>query len=315
MNDSSRNSQVANQTTRMDFDRAHRKAFMRDVLSWMTKSSNHLLPFDEVRRVITLRGQYDLGIRQIPIDHIVGSVNRSNDFDRAFLPRVTNTRGRWMSIDRARLEDVQLPAIEVIKIGDVYFVKDGNHRVSVAQENGQKFIDAYVTEISVPVEITPESKLEDIILQEERQQFLESTRINEIVPENQIYLTMVGQYGQLAEHISVHRWYMGEKFDQPISQEEAVYSWYYKVYLPIVQVIRKHHILDDFPGHTEADLYLWIITHQYFLAEHSHGYVTFEQAAIHFVNKYSQKPFRRLRYLLRSWGKWIKKIFAFSGQN
>jgi hypothetical protein len=303
------NTYASDHATWVDFDRAHLKAFWREILSWITHSSNDLLPFDEVRRVITLRGQHDLGVREIPLDHIVGSVNRSNDFDRAFLPRVTNTRSRWMSIDKARLMSVELPVIEVIKIGDVYFVKDGNHRVSVARENGQAFIDAFVTEIVVPVEITPESNLEDIILQEERRQFLEKSEIEKLVPDSDIRLTMVGHYSELLEHISVHRWYMGEKFDQPIGEDEAVRSWYFKVYLPIVNVIRARKILTDFPGHTEADLYLWIITHQYFLTERKHGYVTFDQAAAHFVNKYSRHPVRRIRYRLRKIGRWFEKLF------
>ncbi len=287
------------QNARMDFDRAHMKSFFREILSWFNHSSNDLLPYDEVRRVVPLKGQMDVGIKVIPLDHIVGSVNRYNDFDRAFLPKEANSRGRWMSIDKARMQAVNLPAIEVIKIGEVYFVKDGNHRVSVAREMGQVYIDAYVSEIITPVEITPDQNLEEIILQQEYAQFISKTKINEIVPEQQIRLTQVGVYPQLEEHISVHRWYMGEKFDQPITEEEAVRSWYYKVYLPIVQIIRNRNILNDFPGYTETDLYFWIITHQYFLAESKNGYVPFEQAAVHFVNKYSHKPLRRIRYQLR----------------
>jgi hypothetical protein len=197
----------------------------------------------------------------------------------------------------------------VYKIGEVYFVRDGNHRVSVARENGQVFIDAYVTEMIVPIEITPESNLEDIILQQEYNQFIESTLINTLIPENDIHLTQVGQYESLMDHISVHRWYMGEKFNQPITDDEAVKSWYYKVYLPIIRIIRARKILVDFPGHSEADLYLWIITHQYYLTERRQGYVTFEQAAIHYVNKYSQRPIRRIRNTLRNIRHWIKKLF------
>ncbi len=297
------------QSARLDFDRAHMKAFFREIYSWLNRSSNDLLPYDEIRRAIPIKGQHDLGIRVIPLDHIVGSVNRNNDFDRAFLPRVGNIRTRWMSIDKARMQAVNLPAIEVIKVGDIYFVKDGNHRVSVAREMGQLYIDAYVSEISVPVIITPGSDIEDIILGQEQIQFHQNTNIKEIIPESDIRFTQVGLYSQLEDHISVHRWYMGEKFDQPISEEEAVRSWYFKVYLPIVQIIRSRKILDDFPKHTEADLYLWIITHQYFLAEHKHGYVPFEQAAIHFVNKYSHRPLRRIRYMFRKFSRLVKKIF------
>jgi hypothetical protein len=309
MNNPEQNSIIPNEASRYDFDRAHLKAFLNETLSWITKSSNDLLPFDDVRRMLPLKGQYDLGNKEIPIDHIVGSVNRFNDFDRAFLPRQTNTRSRWMSVDRARIQDISLPPIEVYKIGDVYFVRDGNHRVSVARENGQAFIDAYVTEMIVPIEITPESNLEDIILQQEYNQFLESTRIDKLIPENDIHLTQVGQYQALLDHISVHRWYMGEKFNQPISDDEAVQSWYYKVYLPIIRIIRTRKILADFPGHSEADLYLWIITHQYYLTERRHGYVTFEQAAIHFVNKFSRRPIRRIRNAFRNIRHWFKRLF------
>lgn len=310
MDDSNRpNSDYSGQSARFDFDRAHLKSFLRETLSWLTHSSNDLLPFDEVRKLVSLQGQFDLGIRTIPLDHIVGSVNRYNDFDRAFLPRLTTTRGRWIRVDEARIQSVDLPVIEVIKIGEIYFVKDGNHRVSVAREMGQLDIDAYVTEIIVDIEITPESNLEDIILKQEFDQFLKNTNIKTVLPESDIRLTQVGLYSLIEEHISVHRWYMGEKFNQPITEEEGVRSWYFKVYMPIIQIIRKRNILADFPGHTEADLYLWIITHQFFLTEHKHGYVTFEQAAIHFVNKYSRKPIRRFRYMMRKVGRWFEKLF------
>jgi hypothetical protein len=309
MNNPEPNPLIPFQNARYDFDRAHLKAFLHEIISWITKSSNDLLPFDEVRRILPLKGQYDLGYKEVPVDHIVGSVSRFNDFDRAFLPKLSNTRGRWMSIDRARLQEITLPPIELYKIGNVYFVRDGNHRVSVARETGQAFIDAYVIEMLVPIDITPDSNLEDIILQQEYTQFLESTLINTLIPENDIHLSQVGQYQTLLEHISVHRWYMGEKFTQPMSDDEAVQSWYYKVYLPIIRIIRTRQILADFPGHTEADLYLWIITHQYYLTERRHGYVTFEQAAIHFVNKFSKRPISRIRNTFLNIRHWFKKLF------
>ncbi len=117
------------------------RVFWRSVLGWFNKSSNQLLAFDEIRKYLPVHGQYDVGVRQIPIDKIVGSVGRYNDFDRAFLPRHRHIRSRWISIDLAKLRDIELPPIEVYKIGEVYFVKDGNHRVSVAREKGQKYIE------------------------------------------------------------------------------------------------------------------------------------------------------------------------------
>ena len=87
-------------------------------------------------------------MKQIETDKIIGSVSRFQEFDRAFLPRQTHTRERWESIDKAYYKDVILPPIDVYQIGEIYFVKDGNHRVSVARERGQLYMDAFVVKIS-----------------------------------------------------------------------------------------------------------------------------------------------------------------------
>src|SRR5512138_1525754 len=118
---------------KLDFENAIRKGYWRSVMSWFTRTDNKLLPYDEFRRSLPVYGQHDIGMRQIELDKIIGSVGRYLDFDRAFLPRRTNTRNRWESVDRAHLQDITLPPIEVYKVGTVYFVKDGNHRVSVAR--------------------------------------------------------------------------------------------------------------------------------------------------------------------------------------
>src|SRR5437867_13096586 len=138
---------------RADYRRARRRAFMRGVLSWFRRADNALLAFDEVRRGIHAQAQHDGGVREVEIDQIVGSVGRYRDFDRAFLPRQARTRGRWESIDTAYLTHVELPPIELYKIGETYFVKDGNHRVSVARERGQVFVDARVIEVESPAPV------------------------------------------------------------------------------------------------------------------------------------------------------------------
>ena len=115
-----------------DYERAVFKAIWRAVIAWMTGKNNELLPFDEVRDRLPLRGQHDLGLKEVRIDQIVGSLGRYRDFDRAFLPRQLHTKDRWLSIDKAHHRDIILPPVELYKLGEVYFVKDGNHRVSVA---------------------------------------------------------------------------------------------------------------------------------------------------------------------------------------
>ena len=93
--------------------------------------------------------QHDGGIHDIDISKIVGSIGRAQDFDRDFMPANDHVLHRWVNIDRIYHDGVGLPAIEVFKLGDEYFVEDGHHRVSVAKFHGQKYIDAHVIEIKV----------------------------------------------------------------------------------------------------------------------------------------------------------------------
>lgn len=295
------------QTVRADFERAHFKAFLHDIFSWLMREDNDLLPFDEVQKHLPLHNQHYLGMQEIPVDKIIGSVGRYQDFDRAFLPKRTNLRPRWVNIDRARLQDINLPPIEVYKVGDAYFVKDGNHRVSVARQNGQAFIDAEVIEWNVPVTLNENTRIDDLIREQEQAEFLQKTHLLNLIPDAKIEFSLPGMYDKLIEHIQVHRWYMGIKRKAEVPFEEAVISWYKRVYLPLVQIIREKNILDDFPGRTETDLYLWIIEHQWYLAQQRlKSKVTLEEAATHFVNKYSRRPWRRLKY---SYWKWRKKLF------
>ena len=165
-----------------DFEWAVFKGFLRSVLSLITRRNNSLLSFDEVRARLPLKGQHSLGLRQVPIANIVGSMGRYNDFDRAFLPVQTRTKDRWVNISKAAYNDVSLPAIELYKIGEIYFVRDGNHRVSVARGRGQEFIDAFVTEIVVPVHLTADTRVDDLQLKQEYALFVEQTGLPGLRP-------------------------------------------------------------------------------------------------------------------------------------
>ncbi|MCL4295523.1 MAG: hypothetical protein KJ077_07340 [Anaerolineae bacterium] len=130
-----------------DFAHAVHRALWRDWLSWLIRKNNNLLPFEQVRRHLSFKGQHQRGLCAVPLDKIVGSVNRYHDFDRAFFPRQSRTRDRWLSINKAYYQDIALPPVELLKVGEIYFVSDGHHRISVARARGQEFIDASVTEI------------------------------------------------------------------------------------------------------------------------------------------------------------------------
>lgn len=286
-----------------DFRHAYQKGFWRAIFSWLQNKNNELLPFEEVLKHIPMRGQNYVGVRQIETDKIIGSVSRYNDFDRAFLPRQTHTRSRWESIDRAHFKQIILPPIEVYKIGDYYFVKDGNHRVSVAREKGQVFVDAFVTEVHTPGRITRDTDLNNLVLEQEYADFINQTKLDELFPNQDFRFTLPGQYDKVLQHISVHRWFMGEKLNRPVSDEEAVKGWYREVFNPLVRIIRKHQILKDFPNRTEMDLYLWIIEHRWYLAEELKRRVSLESAARDFTSRFSNRPFRHIR---QAW-QWLQK--------
>jgi hypothetical protein len=278
-----------------DYERARRKSFLRSIASWLLRSDNALLAFEEMRRGIHAQTQRDGGLHEVPIDQIVGSVGRYRDFDRAFLPRQARTRDRWESVDHAHREGIEVPPIELYRIGDLYFVKDGNHRVSVARERGQAFIDAHVIDVAAPAPVKSVEDLLDFIRDRDALAFYEKTDLLRLRPDARIELTLPGQYDKLLEHISTHRWYLGNEQKREVSYPEAVASWYDRVYLPTIEAIRKTGALRDFPNRTEADLYLWITEHHWNLhqAAHPKG-ESLEAVVSDYAGENSERPLRPL---------------------
>jgi hypothetical protein len=140
---------ISRQLALRDFERASHQVFWRDLHSRLTRKSNDLLSFDELHSYLPLAGQRYRGLQVVPLHQITGSEGRFRDFDRAFCPRQSRTKDRWLNIDKAYYEDITLPPVVLYKLGQVYFVRDGNHRVSVARAHRQEFIDAFVTEIEL----------------------------------------------------------------------------------------------------------------------------------------------------------------------
>jgi hypothetical protein len=289
-----------NQTARNDFDNAMRKGFWSSVFNGFNPARGQLLPFDEIRKHLPNKGQYFAGLKTIELEKIVGSVGRYNDFDRKFMPIQRHTRSRWINIDRAMLNEEFLPPIEVYQIGPIYFVKDGNHRVSVAREKGQIYIDANVIRMPLDIHFQPNTNIDELIREIEKSDFNKETRLKELRPFAKIEITLPGGYAKLSEHIHVHRWFMGEHRKAAVPWDEAVIDWYDRVYLPLIRVITNKNILADFPGRTDADLYVWIIEHLWYLRnEEKYCDVTIQDAAERFTREYSYKPLRRLKNFAR----------------
>ncbi len=247
-----------------DFQNARRKAALRELVARLTGKPNELLSYDDVAQKLRLHVRSERGIQEIPLDAIVGSVGRYSDFTRDFLPRKDENQRRWVQV-RAMMENPSgggIPPIDVYKVGEVYFVLDGNHRVSAARQAGFKTIEAHVIEVQTDVPLTPEVSPDDLIIKAEYANFLEKTGLKRLRPEADLSVSVPGQYQKLLEHIEVHRYFMGIDFQREISWEEAVAHWYDAVYLPVIEPIREHGLLRWFPGRTETDLYLWVAEHR-----------------------------------------------------
>src|SRR5215216_216586 len=285
---------------RSDFQRARFKAFMNRVWGAVSGQPSMLLSYDEIKEKLHIGGPIYRGVKTVRVDQIVGSLNRYQDFDRVFLPKSDELAQRWQSVNRAFYQDISLPPVVVYKVGQVYFVVDGHHRVSVAREQGQIFIEAEVRECATRVNLTPNLRLEDLEILGNKVNFLERTSLDSLRSDANIKVTIPDGFDRMLEHIAVHRYFMGLDWKRDISEEEAITHWYDNVYLPVVKVIRDTDILKDFPGKTEGDLYLWVLDHQRYLVEEGETLQPPEAAARTFVDEGVKKPARKPRSDKRS---------------
>jgi hypothetical protein len=167
---------------------------------------------------------------------------------------------------------------------------DGNHRISVAKEMGVKYIDAEIIEFSTNVKIDKNTDLKALILKAEYSDFLNQTELDRHRLDGEIEFTIPGRYNFLLEHVTVHRYFKGIDENRPVSLAEAAFSWYNHLYYPMVAIFRRHEIMKKFSHRTEADLYLWITTHRYFLMEKFGTEINVEHAVLDFAEKYQIKP-------------------------
>ena len=272
----------------LDFRRARRRSFFNQVRETLSGQRRRLLAFDEVREKLHLGGPVYRGLQSVPLDEIIGSVNRYRDFDRLFLPTQSHTEDRWRRINRAWYEEINLPPVMLYKVGEVYFVVDGNHRVSVARDRGQQFIDAEVREVESRVPVTADMQPDDLECLGERVAFLERTQLDRYYPDAVIKPTVLGGYDRLLEHIAVHRYFMGIDHGRAPSEEEAVTDWFNTLYQPVVEVVRRSGALEEFPGRTETDLYLWIMDHLHFLRSQEAD-IGPAEAAVDFIQSLDEK--------------------------
>ncbi len=244
-----------------EFKLARRRATLEMLTGRLRGRSVDLLSFNEIADMLKVHGRSERGVQDIPIAAIVGSVGRYNDFTRSFLPRQDWDATRWARVKMSG-HVVDLPPIEVYKVGEAYFVLDGNHRVSIARRLGVEYIHAHVIEVKTRVPIDPTIQPDELIIKAEYVAFLEWTQLDKLRPFANLQVTVPGRYQQLENHIEVHRFFIEMEEEIELPDDEAVTRWFDEAYLPLVKAIREQDVLHEFPGRTETDLYVWLAAHQ-----------------------------------------------------
>lgn len=289
--------EYARNMARDDFNKARSREFIQRLINLMEGDQQELLSLEEMRRIIPSTGESYRGLQTVPIELIVGSEGRYQDFNKHFLPRKEHLRTRWEGIDRAHLKNVILPPIQLYEVGGVYFVRDGNHRVSVAKMQGIQMIDAEVTSLNSDIKITPHMSRKGIIraiIDYERERFFDFTKIHEQIPEFDPHFTATGQYEEILKHIYDHKYFKNLNVEGEIPFLDAAQSWYKEVYLPITQQVREEGLLSLFPQRTEADLYMWLVKHWHYLKEKYGPGVSVHVAASDFKSLFKQKFWNKI---------------------
>ena len=279
------------------FDSARRAALIQDLLAEARGRPADLLSFGAVRDRLRLRNLVDRGIQEVPLERIVGTVERKRDFNRAFFPRDESLRDRWKEIEGLADGMKGFPPVELYRVGGADFVVDGHHRVSVARAMGAPTIEARVKEFTAPVTLSSDASIEDVVARQGLADFLETTGLSP-GRDDEFRTTEPNGYEQLLDHINVHRHFRGVSERREIPWPEAVASWRDTVYRPMIEKIEASGILEEFPGRTPADLYLFVMDHLHYLRQ-QYGDVAPTRALAHF--RLSRRPGGLVEKFRRWW--------------
>ncbi|MDR2898155.1 MAG: transcriptional regulator [Spirochaetaceae bacterium] len=289
--------------TDSDFFKARNKAVLNDLQHLITPEETELLSFTEIKSILKPKNEVYLGMQAVSVDHIVGSEGRYRDFDNHFFPRNVHLKNRWKRIDEAHLTGVILPPIKLYEIGGLYFVRDGNHRVSVAKAQGVENIDAEVVSLQSEIKLKPvrsKSQLFKAVISYEKRVFYAETAYGDLTDDWRLDFTSAGQYDVIYNHIQIHKYYINEHQTEEITMPEAIQSWYDNVYLPVIKVIRTYRLLRKFNHRTASDLYVWIIRHWDELKGKYNCTPSLDQAALDFTEMYGRGFFKTLLYRLKA---------------
>lgn len=292
-----------------EWEEARQKALWTRLTNFIQRKNIQLENFEEISAKLRLTTPRYKGLQDIPLDKIVGSVGRYNDFIATFLPTTRRMEERWERIAALYLDPTSagVPPIEVYKVGELYFVKDGNHRVSVASQLQMSTIEAYVWEypLSIDTNKVDTSNLDAMIVAAEQQDFFNTTKLNEARPKHKIKASLPGAYRELLHEVVLYQGNL-QKIDAEdphapsIDLSIAASAWYDMVFEPSVQIIQRDHILDSFPERTATDLFIWLRREQQKLAEHF-GHSVHLSEAIQVLDERQQNSWQRTWKTVKNW--------------
>jgi hypothetical protein len=247
-----------------DFTRARRRRALSRLstrLRGEPSDFNVILPFEEVVQALGRRGERYLGLQSIPLDSIVGTVDRGREFDRRFRPTSGRVRSRWERIAAAQRRGQAMPPIQVYRIGELHFVKDGHHRVSVARALGNTHIDAYVTEVLTTVGADGEIRLKDLPLKSHERLFHERVPLK---PEARarIKLSDEWRYAGLAEGVEAWGFRLMQARGELLTREQVAEAWFRDEYQPVVEMLREAGLVGS---GTETEAYVRVTALRYLL--------------------------------------------------
>lgn len=291
--------------TESDFNKARNKALFNDLQHLLDLKESELLSFSDVKKWLKPKNEIYLGMQVVPVNLIAGSEGRYKDFDNHFFPRSAHLKTRWRRIDEAHLQDVILPPIQLYEIGGLYFVRDGNHRVSVARAKGIENIDAEVISLQSEIKLKPGMTRKQIlqrVLDYEKRVFYPETAFGDITDDWKLDLSVVGEYDVIYNHIITHKEFMQKNQSEPVGMADAVMSWYNTVYLPVIGMLKKRHIMRKFRKYTTADMYVWLIKYWDELKKKFGENVSLDTAAEELSSTYGgfslKRLFNRIKYRL-----------------
>jgi hypothetical protein len=248
-----------------DFTRARRARLLSDIARRLRREPNDvglILPFEEVVEALGRVGQVDLGLQVVPLDAIVGTIDRAVDFDRGFRPTSARLRSRWERIAAAQRRGEALPPVSLYKVGDLYFVRDGHHRVSVAKSLGRDDIDAYVTEVKTRLKLGSDLRVSELPVKDHERLFRERVPLDR-ERWQQIKLSDPWDFGVLAEAVEAWGFRAMQERGNYMDRAEVGRRWFDEEYKPVTEMLTAGGLIER--GETETDAYLRVAADRYLL--------------------------------------------------